>query len=233
MKIDPGDLSEFIEFDIHYKGELGFYAEIPPHLNEQFDQLTDEELKGFSATRKKKFKYQKSDDDKNVVVSETEAGVMQAMRPLVERLCTMAVIKEAVIIVKFNKQDRDSVWRDDGEKGDLQLVGMDLSAIFCFRVTTGGKNPKFYKYSRYKSVSGEMRPNRQEVSLYNNEGIVIPDTPENKKFITDLHAALRILVGKMVKFTKTPDAFLGLIASQQKVITFEPENNAKPATTTD
>lgn len=223
MKIDQGDLSEYIEFNIHYNGELGFYAEIPAHLNEQFDQLTDEELKGFSATRKKKYKYQKSNEDKNVIVSETENGVVQAMRPLVEKLCTMAVTKEAVIIVKFNKQDRDSVWRDDDAKGDLQLVGMDLSAVFCFRVTTGGKNPKFYKYSKRKNFDGEMVTDRREVNLYKHEGIVIPDTPENKKFITDLHGALRTLVGKMVEFTKTSDALLGLIASQQKLITFEPQ----------
>lgn len=216
LRIQEGDLDERIEIIVYYHTDWGFYAQIPEHLNEAFDQLNDKELKALKASRKYNRRHAMSTEPhKRIVSSPTEDGIVQAMEKLAKKLLTTQVEKIPVIIVTFENKTSE----EEADRINLPNVGMVLEVTYCFQVSTGGSKPKYYTYEE-RDWMGEKETVRSEVSLngWYEKNVVIPDTPDNRKFVEDLHAALKILVNKMVEFTATPENMLKLIDSRQKLL---------------
>jgi hypothetical protein len=217
IRINADETDERFDFDIHYARDYGFYAEIPPGFNDVFDELNEEQLKKYSAARKYKYKYNHG-AHKRVVLCETEMGVADAMKKLVSGLLLLTIKKEAVIIVDFT----DHTDTHDNTN-DFPAVGLELSIVYCHRVTAGGKDPKYYKYST-SDWFGKDKTVRQQINVggYRNQSTIIDDTPENRKFLEDIHGALDILVKKMAEFTGSSESMLKMIASRQKLLENSP-----------
>lgn len=216
LQIREGDLNENFEFTVNYNTANGFYAEIPAKLNEQFDQLEDQELKDLGAFKQYRYKYNRNGEHKNLVSGESETAVVANMRKIAVRLLTMAMEKVPVIIVYFSNEN-DRHHNDTDMK--LPKVGLHLSACYCFKVSTGPDSAKYYTYKE-REWFGETRTDRSEVYVGRNRGdvTIIPDTPENRQFIEDLHKALALLVTKLEQFTGTSEAMLNMITNRQKLL---------------
>lgn len=219
IRVKHDDLDESVNFTIYYNQESSFWAEIPANLNEKFDQLQKDDLVKLSAERAYKYKHQHNGPYKRIVTSESEAGVVNAMTALVNQLLTLLIEKEPVIIVRFENNNQFERHHDPNpDQRELKKVGLALSATYCFKVSTGGTQAKYYKYDE-RDWFGEMKTTRTEVHIHSrNEAIVIPDTPGNRQFIEDLHAALGALVKKLEEFTATSEDMLALISKQQKLL---------------
>jgi hypothetical protein len=216
IKINTGDAEDMIKFVVNYNQENKFYTILPERFNEQFDQLTDKELTEFSAHKDKKWKYSENSPFKRIISATSEDGVVENVRKICAKLLAMAVVKEPVIIVRFEFcTDHSHREKDETE---LEKIGVDLSATYCFKVTTGGDNAKFYKYET-RDWFGEQKTTRSEVHLHRQtDAVVIPDTPENRQFIVDLHAALGLLIGKLKAFTADAETMTKMIADRQKLL---------------
>jgi hypothetical protein len=247
-RIKEADIDEVLEFTAHYNSELGFYAQLPMKLIENFDALTDEELKQFSARRKYARKWSHSDEPhQRIVTASTEDKLVAAMKILVLHLLRLTLVKVPVIVVEFENQggreantfyntkepkrpghedeDDDDDEDEDPDEKDFNVlpkVGLTFEVTYCFRVSTRGTKDKFYKYSNYDAF-GDKREKREEVhvSSWRSNDIVIPDTPENRQFIEELHHALHLLVHKFKLFTATADDMLKVIEARQKLLTLK------------
>lgn len=217
LQIREGDINESFEFTVNYNSANGFYAEIPARFNEQFDQLDEDERKTLGVWKQYKHKYhQQGGEHKNLVSGESETAVVTNMRAVAVRLLTMALEKVPVIIVYFSNEN-DRHHNDTDMK--LPKVGLHLSACYCFKVSTGPDSAKYYTYKE-REWFGETRTDRSEVYVGRNRGdvTIIPDTPENRQFIEDLHKALALLVTKLEQFTGTSEAMLNMITNRQKLL---------------
>lgn len=225
LKIRNGDIDESLEIQVNYSTDLGFYAEIPEKLTESFDQMDDDVIKRRNGYRKYNRKYAtRNEPHKRVVTGTTEDGLVKNMTDMLTHLMKQTMVKEPVIIITFQSDDREGDRHKDKEELDpnnLEEIGLGFSAKYCHRVTTGTGKPKYYQYSE-DEWQGRKRTIREEVHVdqhWNSDDRVIPDTPDNRAFLEDLHRALRALVGKMRAFTKTPESVQKMIQDRQKLLT--------------
>jgi hypothetical protein len=224
-RLRDGEIDQHIEFTVFYNSDIGFYAEVPGDYGENFDQLDDEQLKKLAGQKKYGRKYASADEPhKRIVVATTEDELVEAMKTMVLHLIKMTLAKVPVILIEFEdksehadsmyqvvKRQRRGMGDDYRDPNELPTVGLEFSATYCFQVSASGGKDRFYKYDEHKR--------RTEVHLgWREKKTMIPDTPENRLFIEELHKALYTLVTKMREFTATPEDMLKLIDSRQKLL---------------
>lgn len=225
MTIRNGDVDELIQYRTFYTAGYGFWAELPGTVAETFDQLDDKEREQLFGDKRYARKYAASNEPhKRVVYGDTEVELDTRMKAMVTHLLTLSVIKEPVIIITFDGDDKEAERRKDREPKDpnhLGEVSLSLELKYCHRVTTSTGTAKFYEY-REQDWHGEKEIVRHSVHVNTNwrsDDRIIADTPENRQFLEQLHTALGTLVKKLKQFTATPEDIQKVIDARQKLLT--------------
>jgi len=219
VRIRKGDVDEMIDFQIFYRTGFGFYAQLPTTLEEAFDSLTEKEQQGLFLIKEYPRKWKLTGPHKKLVYADTEDDLKKRMTKALEHLFSLTVKRDPVIVLWYeNRNENDDDDDDQRDPNELKSVGLELKAKFCNRITTASGEPKYY--SEYEAEwFGEMQKRRDEVYISRHDPpVIIPDTPENRQFVQELHKAIKELVKKLESFTKTPASVLKAIESRQKLL---------------
>jgi len=213
VTVEIDGIRQAFGFQVLYDQDFRFYAAIPPAFEDQFDQLTKLDQIKFSTAIKYQYKYERGNQTR-IVKSDTEDGLVESMKKLLSRLVSLTLTKEQVIIISF--EDESAYHTDEEDRNELPRIGLSLSATYCTRISSPGAEPQHWKIKQTRWM-GEQRTIRSSVFATKNQ-IIIPDTPENRKFIEDLHGALGALLVKFKEFTASPESVLSFIAGSQKLL---------------
>lgn len=211
MWIDIEGNRQLFSVQVFYDQDFKFYVIVPAEYHEGFDQLNEKDRVKFSTDIKYQYRWQRGKQTR-IVKADTEDGAVESMKKLLSRLVSLSITKEQVIMITFEDESHPDHYGNTYGT-DLPRVGLSLEATYCTKVSSPGADPKFYKY-RQDTFRGETSTVRSEVGRH-AEDLVIPDTPENRKFIEDLHSALGVLLGKFKEFTATPESILDFIGKRQ------------------
>lgn len=219
-RVESGDIEQSFNITIYYNNEDKFYAEIPEGFWESCEILSKKESDKLRIRKKNKYKYS-SGPYKFIVWSEKEDDAVAKMKIVLELMIKKTIKKEPVIVIEF---DNEGTFKSLHERWpgdpDLPKVGLAMRATYCHQLKSGAGEMKYFKYWKSKKIIDDgYETLRCEISVDNNSTI-IPDTPENRKFLEDLHMALTILADKLMQFAGSGSSkkLLETIASTQKLL---------------
>ena len=224
VKIQEGDVKYTFDFTIFYSSKLGFYTEVPPGFDAQFEMLTDEQLKEFSAKKEFKYKYAQSGEHKKLVRGKSEDGVEMALKNLLTYLLTADVKREPVIIVEFEPGDKpDEVDEEDKDlkTNELHKLSLTFGVKYCEKVQAANQAPRYFHETESR-VWKTTHTHRNEIDVdgWNSDRLLImPDTPENRQFVEEMHGALGLLIEKLTQVTESRESMQKFIQSSVPILT--------------
>lgn len=215
IKIETEKFKMSEQVDVHYNKEVHFYIQIPDKYSVQFDSI-----ESIPYTCKiGKFFGQGNDPRKKVVHGASEKEVLERAKEVFIKLASTSMEERNVIVVQLETHGIDDLSRKRNWYGDIDRpnIGLELQMTYATEVSVLGQKPKYYKYANNYRF-GEDVVDRHEVNDGWRKNPVIPDTPENRQFLENIHEALIKLTTTMKEYTETPEKILEMINSNQKLI---------------
>lgn len=197
---------------INYNQQHAFYAQIETAFVEIADHMGDDELKDYKLERSYKTKYRQG-SYKWITAGSNKGEVLSQMKKFLEFATAKTLSHRNVIIVFFTGRDN---MRYNNHRYNIEHPQIGLKFGLTYAVETSVTDKKVY--STYNGNDHRGNPIRQELNLYGEASCIIPDTPENRETLESLYHNLNSLNERLKEFTATPEALLGLISSNQKLL---------------
>ncbi len=193
---------------VYYNKDMKFFAQVPPEFFDHFNQLDEEKRKEFNAAQSSLHTWN-IDKVKHTIKGATEEECLINMENFITYAIDMIAIKRKVIVLSYvgSKIDNRSARKNNPEHPHLEL---GISLLYCTEVSTGANNNTY-------CIFDENGGRRQDLDV-RKDVTVIDDTEQNRKFVEDVYTKLDILNSALIKFTKTPEVLMQLIASNQKLL---------------
>lgn len=219
IKIRTDKADKSFDIEVYYNQDNSFYVQVPSVFDDAFDHLTALEKKELSASvvyKNTRQHYSLSTTNcKRIVSAQTEHEAISAMSNLLHKLIhTQIQLREVIILFYHN---RTVNYNHHTYTNEFEPIGLQLGITYCTEAQVSGGTKNYYQYSTYTAF-GEEHTKRKEISIYRESCVIIDDTPTNREFVEGIYNAMKILDEKLVKFTATPEALIGLIESNQKLL---------------
>lgn len=208
--------------EIHYNSENGFFIKLPPEYIISHSHLNNEQCEKFNTCiifKNNRERYREDGKGIPIVKGQYEGICLENFKLLINHLLTSTITKREVIIVFYNPKDNTG-YNSHKHNVEHPQIGLQFGLTYATETRVGENLPKYYIYSKNgESVSiNHMHESKREINLWNSSSTIIDDTPENREFLETMYKALINLNEKMKEFTKTPEALLSLISSNQKLL---------------
>lgn len=209
--ITANNITHDFIYDIMYNQKDKFNISIPQELNESFDLLSYEEYQQFGIVVNKK-------NIIRAVYAVTQEGVEDRFSALVKKLLESSCSSRDVIVVYMqNKDFGDNDCTSEFKSG---LAGFRMRFTYCTEKVFPGSEPKYYIFRKGSAIMGGYTT-KEVVSVHcsgKDTVTVIDDTPENRLFLENIHAAINTLHEKIKSITRTPEELVGFIESKQLLL---------------
>lgn len=214
------DIKKSYEIVIWYNQDYLFYAKFNDEFLEALSHLTKEERDNLGISRFYKGKYPNTSDNPVYVVSnETELGCIKKMTEAIVFLLDKTISKRDVIIIFFDENERGMEMRNTNKNSkEFPRIGLGFGLTYAVE-TTSGEKTIYSIYEDHTSIMDEkITTIRKEISLWRNEGVVIPDTKENRRHLEDIYNCLSVLISTLKEVTENKDVLLKFIESKVKLL---------------
>jgi hypothetical protein len=199
-----------IEVNIMYDTNSKVFYVVPPKSFEDSINTMPDDLK-------EKYLISSAMDIRGVygwaIVHESE-GVLLNNLPLLFNYCGNAIkaVRNVIIVwCKGNSSEKtDKYERNQGNHESKELK-QNFKFILAVETKVGEGTPVY----TWQDVTWT---NTINLNYYDQNPIVIDDTPENRMFLHDIYSKFDSLIVNLAKFFATSDTVLQLIASNQKLI---------------
>lgn len=195
-----------IETNYVSKGAF-FYADIPEVFSQVVGLLSDDQCREMKIGKIHKSR-NAFDGHRNVIQANTEADVIRFARTTFQQLADLQKETRPVIIVYFRKSSPFQSSSKPTTNKEHPEREVSLGLLYCLETIVSGGKPDYSVDGRRASL-----PYRFE-----QDGLILEDTPETRIFLEHTHEMLTKLIDRMSEFFGNKESLLNLIASNQKLI---------------
>ena len=200
------------EYVLYYDADPGFYAIIPPGFEPAIEVLTSEERTAFHLEYHRK----RGVGMVHVITGQNETEVGARLFKILKSFLEADTHHREVIAVYFSSK-AGSNSNLDGD--DIEPVGWEFSCDYLTERKIGGK----MIYGRYEADHWDKkkkvyRSKDLDRSFRRPVPVIIPDTPESRKFLEDLAKLIDQTGKKLQGFLGQADRLEKAIASKTQIL---------------
>jgi hypothetical protein len=196
---------EHLSTDIHYDSGC-FFIDIPEDLIETVKML-EEQWKDLGITLRRL----RGGVIKHVIYSDLEVSLINKVPSTLVKIKELQTTTREVIVIYFD----DTVQFGSGPTVTKSFIGYKIAYLYCHEVSTSEGTEK--RYFKEQLIGGK----RQEYAVdigYHFKGVILADTPENRKTIESLYSKTQNLIEFLKELCNSEDRFLELAAQSNKLL---------------